>query len=333
MSDEKSPQHVKVTDKVKVMTTSANDVIEGVTLKRTATRRPTVSAEVYTEDDVANFKPIVIPKDEAVRKKLCKILEQNNLFSHLEEFELYVAIDQMAEVKRSEGDTIYDEGDEDGDTFYVLLEGTVSLTKDGAETSQVQSGGTFSDVMMLYAQTYDHGATCVTDCIVYSLMRPAYKFILTQSSKKKRAKYEGFLSGIGFLKHLHKQELLQLADALKSSHFEPGSFMITYGTPGEHFYLILEGTVDVLGRDVNTKEPKWVCDFHEGDCVGELEFLNNHPCVADVKAKTFVRVAMMNRHHFELVMGPVKDVLSRIANESNVYEYYRASLAAMQAAK
>ena len=162
-------------------------------------------------------------------------------------------------------------------------------------------------------------------------MRPAYKFILMQSSKKKRAKYEGFLSGIGFLKGLQKTEILQLADALKSSQFEPGESMITYGQAGEHFYLIIEGTVDVIGRDVATKAPKWVCDFHEGDCVGELEFLNNHNCVADVKAKTFVRVAMMNRHHFEMVMGPVKDVLARIANESNVYEYYRATLAALNA--
>jgi hypothetical protein len=82
----------------------------------------------------------------------------------------------------------------------------------------------------------------------------------------------------------------------------------------------------VLGRD-DKGAPKWVCDFKEGDCVGELEFLHHHLCVADVVAKTpLVRTARMNRRHFEMVMGPVKDVLARTAQESEVFSYYRDQL-------
>eukprot|EP00760_Papus_ankaliazontas_P017491 PhM_4_TR17286/c0_g1_i1/m.9513/K04739/PRKAR; cAMP-dependent protein kinase regulator len=325
--DSSPSKAVHVSDKVEVMSSAYE--MQGTMFKRTAGRRPTVSAEVFTEDEISNFKPQVIPKDEAVRLELMRILEKNNLFSHLEDFELFIAVDQMQDSNRCNGDAIYDEGDEDGDTFYVLYSGEVSLTsKDNTEVRRVKAGECFADVMLLYSGTYDHTATCVGPCVVYSLMRPAYKFILTQSSKKKRAKYEGFLSSIGFLKGLQKQELLQLADALKSKQFEAGESLITYGETGEHFYIVVEGKVEVIGRE--NGKPKWVCDFAIGDCVGELEFLNNHKCVADVKAKTPLRVAMMNRHHFEMVMGPVKDVLARIANESHVYEYYRQQLAAMK---
>ena len=78
----------------------------------------------------------------------------------------------------------------------------------------------------------------------------------------------------------------------------------------------------VLGRDSEMAEKK-VCEFVEGDCVGELEFINNHKCVADVKAKGNVRTAKMHRHHFEMCMGPIVDILRRQADTGEVYEYYR----------
>jgi hypothetical protein len=87
--------------------------------------------------------------------------------------------------------------------------------------------------------------------------------------------------------------------------------------------------VDVYGRDDNDKMIK-VCDFTVGENVGELEFLRNHRCVADVKARGHVRTAKMNRLHFEMVMGPVMDVLARTAGESNVYSYYRHQLEKME---
>ena len=95
-------------------------------------------------------------------------------------------------------------------------------------------------------------------------------------------------------------------------------------------YILLDGTVKVIGRDKETDEETEVCEFTTGDCVGELEFLQNHKCVADVCAQGAVRTAKMNRHHFELVMGPVKDVLARNAEDSPVFGYYREQLEKMK---
>jgi CRP-like cAMP-binding protein len=85
----------------------------------------------------------------------------------------------------------------------------------------------------------------------------------------------------------------------------------------------VEGVVEVIGRDEAGKEVN-VCTFTTGDCVGELEFINRHECVADCKAQTVVRAARMHRDHFEMCMGPVTDVLLRNAMENEKYGYYRA---------
>lgn len=296
-------------------------------------RRPTVCSEVYKEEEIDNFVPEVIDKDPKVKQYLQSLLERHDLFSHLEDFEVSVAVDAMYERESSKGDTLYEEGDE-SDTFYVITQGGIQLSTaaDGA-TDVKKKGDTLQDLMLLYPGNSRETATCLDDTVLFTLDRQTYRCIVSKASKKKRALYEGFLSTIGFLKaaNLTRSEILSLADALKSATFEAGGSLIKYGEVGETFYIIVEGVVEVYGRDDSSNVIK-VCEFTVGDCVGELEFINNHKCVADVKAKGFVRVAKMNRHHFELVMGPVKDVLARNASENTVYEYYRHQLEKMEAA-
>lgn len=291
-------------------------------------RRPTVCSEVYKEDEIDNFVPDVIEKDAKDVEWLMSQLERHDLFNHLEDFELRIAVDAMNRSERSKGDALFEEGDEDADLFFVIGGGEVELTRGGEVVGTLKRGDTTHDLMLMYAGTVKETGRMASDGVVFTLDRQTYRCILSKASKKKRAMYEGFLSSVGFLKCLNHLELLQLADALKPAQFEPGATLIKYGEVGETFYLIVEGVVEVYGRDDSQNVIK-VCEFTEGDCVGELEFINNHKCVADVKAKSNVRVAKMNRHHFEMVMGPVKEVLARNASESTVYEYYRHQLEKM----
>ena len=82
--------------------------------------------------------------------------------------------------------------------------------------------------------------------------------------------------------------------------------------------------MEVIGRD-GAGAKITVCEFHVGDCVGELEFIHNHKTVADVRAKGAVRSAKLNRAHFEMCMGPIVDILKRNAGTDNrTYDYYNA---------
>ena len=165
------------------------------------------------------------------------------------------------------------------------------------------------------------GAAPAVVCCAIS--RNAYKNICAKASKIKRERYEGFLANVKFLQNLEKEERLRLADALKSAKYSKGEKIIKYGEEGTWFNIILDGRVDVIGRDANGAEVH-VCSFKEGDCVGELEFIFGHKTVADCVAGTpIVKTAKMTANHFEKVIGPAKEVLESRAGGDNVYSYYR----------
>ena len=294
-----------------------------VPLKKVASRRPTVCAEAYSEEQIDNFAPEVNPKSEEETNFLMSVLERNQLFNHLDDYELLDAVNAFSERPRMMGDSVYEDEDEDMDTFFVIYEGSLHSTT-GNRT--LVKGTTFGDIFLLYPQSSTETVSATTDCVLYALDRPTFKFILNKASKKKRAMYESFLMKVPFLSTLSHIELLQLADALKSSQYEDGDCVIKYGEEGNWLHIVVEGKVEVIGRDDSNNKLK-VCEFKVGECVGELEFLNNHETVADVIARGRVRTAKMNRRHFEMCMGPVIDILRKNADALEVYSYYRETLA------
>eukprot|EP00993_Chasmostoma_nieuportense_P000632 NODE_1582_length_1451_cov_43.632175_g1501_i0.p1 GENE.NODE_1582_length_1451_cov_43.632175_g1501_i0~~NODE_1582_length_1451_cov_43.632175_g1501_i0.p1 ORF type:complete len:449 (-),score=78.65 NODE_1582_length_1451_cov_43.632175_g1501_i0:104-1261(-) len=176
---------------------------------------------------------------------------------------------------------------------------------------------------MMYSRPRPHSVYCQTQVETWALDRSTYARLMHGTFIRKRELYSEFLSKISFLKGLEHSELIQLADALEPCKFKKGENLISYGEEGEWFYIIVEGVVQVYGRDDNNAVIP-VCTFTRGECVGELEFLHNHKTVADVQAKTDeVRAAKLNRHHFEMCMGPVLELLKRSRENDPVFSYYR----------
>eukprot|EP01064_Diplonema_japonicum_P024324 TRINITY_DN3486_c5_g1_i1.p1 TRINITY_DN3486_c5_g1~~TRINITY_DN3486_c5_g1_i1.p1 ORF type:complete len:850 (+),score=228.64 TRINITY_DN3486_c5_g1_i1:58-2607(+) len=294
--------------------------------KPTRGRRQTVSAEVITEEDVESFQPNVVPKSNESKEFIATALERIPLFCHLEAFELQQLAMAMEEMKFEKDEVIIENGHE-GDMFYLVANGEVQGITTDEEAVEYKSGQHFGEVVLMYSQPHQMTYKSAShDVVTYTLDRNTYKHIMQKASMKKRAMYGDFLKKVGFLKTCSDAELLQLADALKPSAYRDGEHLISFEDAGTWFYIIVEGKVEVWGRDSEMKE-KLVCEFVEGDCVGELEFINNHKCVADVKAKDDVRTAKMHRHHFEMCMGPIVDILKRQADTGEVYEYYRQTLA------
>ena len=120
----------------------------------------------------------------------------------------------------------------------------------------------------------------------YTLNRSHYQMIATRISKMRRELYEELLSNVSFLQSMTHEDLLTLADCLQPAHFSEGDYIIKFGSQGEWMHIIIDGIVEVWGRDGRTTLN--VCEFGYGDPIGELEFINNHKCVADVVAKTEV---------------------------------------------
>lgn len=86
--------------------------------------------------------------------------------------------------------------------------------------------------------------------------------------------------------------LEQLAHALEEVRAPAGEEIVRQGEPGDRFYLIKDGTldVDVDGRLVQSLEP--------GESFGEIALLRDVPRTATVKARTDVVLYALDRRHF-----------------------------------
>jgi MFS family permease len=86
--------------------------------------------------------------------------------------------------------------------------------------------------------------------------------------------------------------LEQLAEALKELRVEAGREIVRQGQPGDLFYLVQEGSVDVY------VDGKLVQTLGSGDSFGEIALLRDVPRTATVKARTDTRLFTLERNSF-----------------------------------
>jgi len=102
----------------------------------------------------------------------------------------------------------------------------------------------------------------------------------------------GLLRGVSLLSLLPEPTLESLARALVRVEAAPGEVFIREGDPGDLFYVIETGTVDV------TKEGRHVASLGPGDFVGEIALLRDVPRVATVTATSATVLQALDRANF-----------------------------------
>eukprot|EP01012_Entosiphon_sulcatum_P048922 TRINITY_DN674_c0_g1_i1.p1 TRINITY_DN674_c0_g1~~TRINITY_DN674_c0_g1_i1.p1 ORF type:complete len:1788 (+),score=332.31 TRINITY_DN674_c0_g1_i1:113-5476(+) len=284
-------------------------------------RRSAVSSQVVDEAASEQFVPVCHPKSDEESETLTQTLKHHYLFTQLDSEDLKIVVDAMVPQKFPKNEVIIRAGEE-GHNFFVISTGTVQVLRDGDIVATLRVGQCFGELELMYNTRCVATVYAAADTECWVLDRLTYRHVVMQVSIQKRQLFEQLLSNVKFLRGMSHYDMLTLADALQPVQFAPGDYLVRYGEDGNLMYIILEGTAEVLGRD-SDGDPVFVCEFSYGDPVGELEFINNHPCVADVIAKTYVGAVFLHREHFELCMGPVKDYLQDTAMHDVKYTYYQ----------
>ncbi|XP_053381099.1 cAMP-dependent protein kinase regulatory subunit [Mercenaria mercenaria] len=269
-------------------------------------RRGAVSAEVYKEEDAAQYVKKVVPKDYKTMAALSKAISKNVLFSHLDDTERSDIFDAMFPVHRHAGEVIIQQGDE-GDNFYVIDQGEVDVTSVARNLS-------------LFTGT-PRAATVKAkgDVKLWGIDRDSYRRILMGSTIRKRKMYEEFLTKVSILENLDKWERLTVADALEPVQFEDGQEIVRQGEPGDDFFIILEGSAAVLQRRADNEEPVEVGRLGTSDYFGEIALLLDRPRAATVIARGPLKCVKLDRSRFERVLGPCGDILKRNISQYNSY--------------
>jgi CRP-like cAMP-binding protein len=135
------------------------------------------------------------------------------------------------------------------------------------------------------------------------------------------------LQAIPMFKLLGAADLDALVKLMAPQSFTRNQAIMVEGHPPPGLYVVLEGKVAVMKGFGEAADH--ICDLDAGECVGELEIVENAPCSASVVAHGDLKTAVITRDNLEkffaahpsaavLVLRQMVTILSTRLRKANV---------------
>lgn len=303
-------------------------------------RRTSVSAETIDPSSAKQFERVIHPKSSEEREGIGRMVAENILFKSLDEKQHEIVLDAIFPKEFEPGEIIIKQGD-DGDNFYILESGVCEVYKDNALVQtvrkplcdvcsawivtdldtivlrQVTEAMSFGELALMYNAPRAATVKAVEHSKAWALDRQTFKYIIMETTLKKREAHKGFIERVPLLESLSEYERLTVADALKTETFSDGEVIITQGDDGNLFYIIEEGTAACTKQLTPTDPPVEMGLLTSGAYFGEIALLTTRPRQATVTAKGTVKCLTLDRKTFKRVMGPLEDILKRNIDKYN----------------
>jgi putative ABC transport system ATP-binding protein len=106
-----------------------------------------------------------------------------------------------------------------------------------------------------------------------------------------------FLRPIELFKTLTPRQLTDVAEKMSKRHYDSGATIISKGDPGEEFFLVSDGEVDVIRAD------REVARLGPGDFFGEVALISGEPRNATVIAQKPVDTYVLGKTDFEAALA------------------------------
>jgi CRP-like cAMP-binding protein/serine/threonine protein kinase len=249
-------------------------------------------------------------KPEASKAFLRNALSDHYLFTELSNVDMIRIVDCMRPTFASEGETIITEGDL-GDLFYCLESGTADASVNGVgNVMTYTSGGCFGELALIYNSPRAATVTSSTECKLWALDLKTFRSILASTSSSQMVRRCGFLKKCTFLDPLNNEQIGKLAGAFDTVEYEDGAMIVRQGDVADSFFIIEEGTVKCsqvkgTGREVDLMR------LQAGDYFGEMALMLHDKRHAHCTAVGKVKCFQLSREKFDLLLGPVQEMLAR----------------------
>jgi putative ABC transport system ATP-binding protein len=121
-----------------------------------------------------------------------------------------------------------------------------------------------------------------------------------------------FLRQFPLFADLQMSTLSEVADKMMVQEAEPGEVVIRQGDPGELFYLIRSGSVDVQIQEGDNSQT--VAELNEGQYFGEAALLRDEPRNATIVARTKSVFYTLGKADFKDVLARSKTFVDELRN-------------------
>ena len=112
---------------------------------------------------------------------------------------------------------------------------------------------------------------------------------------------------IPFFFGLKPRDMQRLLEICAVSTHPTGEVICKYGTKSQHLYILLEGTLEVVGRDGTA-----VAEVTPITTVGEMGFFNRKPRSATVRSKNAARLLSLEFNRFEALLDGNIELRTRL---------------------
>jgi len=212
--------------------------------------------------------------------------------SHLPFPQREAIVTELQLQKLRQGDYVVRQG-EPGEHFYVIRKGQAEVVQVDAEgwpreLAVLRRGDSFGELALLYNQPRSASVRALTPLEVYALTREAFETTVAQQLRDygvtlERIEERSELARMSLFRHAAPSELEPILDALETHEFPAGATIITQGEPGDRFYLIRRGRVEISRRRDDGSE-QVLGDLGVGEFFGEMALLSDAPRTATVRA-------------------------------------------------
>lgn len=257
--------------------------------------------------DRETYKYVVAQSSSNRALEIKKALARVPLLADLTEDQLEKLCDTVEIFGYNPGDIIIKKGQE-GNIFYIVKEGVVSVTEMGAQFSDhtLTVGEYFGERALLTGEPRAATITAQTAVKVLALDRESFNSLLgplrdvLDHNMNLRV-----LSSIKLFEKLSVQEKKKLAGSFQVEKFVNNTTIIRQGDPGSKFYIIKEGSAKVV---VDTKE---VAQLRNGTYFGEMALLDDEVRKASIIATSDCECFVLERDTFNRLLGSLKHIINR----------------------
>lgn len=277
---------------------------------RAATIRATSTCALWSVDRTS-FRRILATTASSSQVARVEFLNNVPLLEPLSHNQLQTVAAAMNKEDFKDGEYIIHQGDE-GETFYLIVEGEVICTSSEAGTKIEKElmtlgvGDYFGEMALMLNQPRQ--ANCIAHGPIQCLTLDRTNFTQLLGPLRQlidRQMRIRVLKSVPLLKSLSDDELDLLAHALNVVVFENGKKIITCGEEGSTFYIVSEGKVNVFKSGVQ------VMTLGSGEFFGERALLKKEPRAADCIALGRVECLVLDREAFEKQLGKLEHIMER----------------------
>jgi CRP-like cAMP-binding protein len=114
------------------------------------------------------------------------------------------------------------------------------------------------------------------------------------------------IAGVPLFAHCSKRELAKVAALADEIDLAEGKELTRQGAPGREFFVLVDGTADVI------KDGKRLNSLRRGDFFGEIALVHHAPRSATVKATSPVRALVVTERNFKRLLDESPEIQRKV---------------------